>query len=74
MNTLSFHFFPGRHAPTFVPLFDTAPEYSKTREPEEKEQLECSEDQKIADQLMTISGPSAQCLISLPPVSDDRCA
>jgi hypothetical protein len=73
MNTLSFHFFPGRHAPTFVPLFDTAPEDSKTREPEE-EQLECSDDQKIVDRLMTISGPSAQYLISLPPVSDSRCA
>jgi hypothetical protein len=73
MNTLSFHFFPGRHDPTFVPLFDTAPDYSKTCEPEE-EQLECSDDPKAGDRLMTISGPSAQYLISLPPVSDDRCA
>jgi hypothetical protein len=73
MNTLSFHFFPGRHAPTFVPPFDTAPEYSKTREPEE-EQLECSDGQKIGDRLMTVSGPSAQYLISLPSVSDGPCA
>jgi hypothetical protein len=73
MNTLSFHFFPGRHAPTFVPLFDTVPDYSKTGEPEE-EQLECPDDPKTRDRLMTISGSSAQYLIPLPPVSDDRCA
>jgi hypothetical protein len=73
MKTISFHFFPGRHAPTFVPLLDTAPDCSEASEPEE-EQLECSDDQKAGDRLMTISGSSAQYLISLPPVSDDRCA
>jgi hypothetical protein len=72
MNRLTFHFFPGRHAPTFVPFFEPGPSYSDIQEPQQ-EQPECSDDQEIGDQLMTISGPSAQYVISLPPVSHDRC-
>src|SRR6516225_2594054 len=70
MNRLTFHFFPGRHAPTFAPFFEPAPCYSDIEEPQE-ERSECSDDQKTGDQLMTISGPSAQYVISLPPVSGD---
>jgi len=73
MKTLTFHFFPGRHAPTFAPFFEPAPCYSDIQEPQE-ERSEFSDDQKTGDQLMTISGASAQYVISLPPVSDDRCA
>ena len=73
MKTLIFHFFPGRHAPTFTPFFEPAPYYSDIQEPK-KERSERSGDQKIGDQLMTISGPSAQYVISLPPSSNDRCA
>jgi hypothetical protein len=73
MNRLTFHFFPGRHVPTFAPFFEPAPCYSDIQEPQE-ERSESSDDQKTGDQLMTISGPSAQYVISLPPVSDDRCA
>ena len=73
MNRLTFHFFPGRHAPTFAPFFEPAPCYSDIQEPKE-ERSESSDDQKTGDQLMTISGSSAQYVISLPPVSDDQCA
>jgi hypothetical protein len=73
MNTLSFHFFPGRHAPSFVSFFDAAPGCSATNESVE-ELSAASDDHKAGNRMMTISGPSAQYVISLPAVSDNRCA